>query len=488
MVQFYRNIFNYILFYLCINLSLQQDIKNLIKILVDKSSSSFYINASFDKLNSFILPLKIELNDLTTSIECNISSNNIIEKVKESTTANILNVSQNEIISCSNDICYKLVYDENKCDESLDNICSYISSYNYNYNKINIGIYIKHYFNIFLNDINFIQKNNILPIGCIENNINENNTAGVLSLGGDNYGFLYHFYKENNYKVNDSFFAICLDPEEGGYLTFGESTNKYHLNDDLPLNFKYNIKGSYYILKIQNMFFNHDNFNKEEYNAIFNMNNKYTYVNKNIINNLFLLFKEFLTKEILDKYQLNLDLNINDLNTYGICFVNKNLEDKQFKEKLFIIFPPLFFGIQNKYYKLNSEYYLYEKNKNKDIYCIGLLPNGKNEELIELGLNFMYSHELIFNFSKKEIIVYESNCSMKPTKKKIEVKLESKYTKINGYLKILIFILIIIVLFLIFVIFRLKKRRSFLCIKLIGKEVTNEDINLFFKTNYEIIK
>ena len=472
----------YILFYLCFIISYQQEIPYLIKILNNNSSSPcFYINASFNKDNSIILPLKIELNSQTTSIFC--------EKLPQ--------LEENRAITCSDNLCYKLFYDEEKCYESLENKCSFISLYKYDFdnNKYNSGIYIQHYFNLFINDKNTIIKNNILPIGCIENNfnsINENINSGILSLGGEIYSFLPHFYKENGYKENNSYFSLCLDPEEGGYLTIGNLTDQYHLNNDLPINFKYDIKNSYYIFTINNMFFNHDNFNKEEYNAIFNMDIEYTYVNRNIINNLYILFKKYLTTNLLKKYQLDITIynkNIN-IDLYGICFKNNNIKDIQFKEKLFTIFPPLFFGIGNKYYKWNSEYYLYKSDNNKEEYCVGLLYNekrNKTEEMIELGLNFMYGHELIFNFTKKEILVYESNCSMKK-KKKIDIKLESKYDKINGYLKYIIIILVILLIFLVFIICRISKRKTTLCSKCFGKKVTNEEINQFFNSNYNVIK
>ena len=471
----------YIIFYLCFIFTLQQEFPNLIKLQLNNSSSPFfYINASFSKDNSIILPLKIELNSATTSIYCNY-----LPMLTEDIT-----------ITCSENLCYKLFYDEEICDESLENKCSFTSLYKYDFdnNKNNSGIYIQYYFNIFINDTNAKNKNNILPIGCIKNNFNSFNekiNSGILSLGGEAYSFLPHFYKENGYKENNSYFAICLDPEEGGYLTIGNLTDKYHLNNDLPINFKYDIKNSYYIFKINNMFFNHDNFNKEEYEAIFNMNIEYTYVNKNIINNLYILFKNYLTTKLLEKYQLDLTINNNNINISGICFTNNNVKDIQFKEKLFTIFPPLLIEIENKYYKWNSEYYLYNNsNENKEEYCIGLLPNEKrikDKEIIEFGLNYMYGHELIFNFSKKEILVYESNCSMKQ-KKKIDIELDSEYDDINNYLIIFIIILIIFIIFLVFLIYRLINRKSTLCIKLFGNKVTNEEINQFFNSNYNVIK
>ena len=472
----------YILFYLCFLISFQQEIPYLIKIFNNKSSSTyFYINSSFSKDNSIILPLKIELNSQTTSIFC--------EKLPK--------LEEKRPITCSDNICYKLFFDEEKCYKSLDNKCSFISLYKYdfdNYKNIS-GIYIQHYFNLFINDKNAINKNNILPIGCIENNfnfINENFNSGILALGGEIYSFLPHYYKENGYKENNSYFSICLDPEEGGYLTIGNLTDQYHLNNDLPISFKYDIKNSYYLLTINNMFFNHDSFNKEEYNAILNMDIEYTYVNKKIINNLYNLFKQYLTTNLLKKYQLDITISNKNINSdsYGICFINNNINDIQFKEKLFTIFPPLFIGFGNKYYKWNSEYYLYKNNNNNQEYCIGLLSNekrNKNEDIIELGLNFMYGHELIFNFTKKEILVYESNCSMKQ-KKKIDIKLESKYNTINGYLKYIIIFLVILIIFLVFIICRISKRKTTLCSKCFGKKVTNEEINLFFNSNYNIIK
>ena len=168
--------------------------------------------------------------------------------------------------------------------------------------------------------------------------------------------------------------------------------NKFHLNNDLPLNFKYDIKYSYYIFKINNMFFNHQNFNKEEYEAIFNMEIQYSYVKKAIIINLYNLFEKFLSEKLLEKYELDLTINNKDLDLYGICFINNNKKYSKFKEKIFALFPPLFIWIQNRFYEWNSEYYLYKKenkDKNKEEYCIGLLPNEKrikqNEEIVELG-------------------------------------------------------------------------------------------------------
>lgn len=241
------------------------------------------------------------------------------------------------------------------------------------------------------------------------------------------------------------------------------------------------------------MFFNHQNFNKEEYEAIFNMEIQYSYVKKAIIINLYNLFEKFLSEKFLEKYELDLTINNKDLDLYGICFINNNKKDSQFKEKIFALFPPLFIGIQNRFYEWNSEYYLYKKenkDKNKEEYCIGLLPNEKrikqNEEIVELGTNFMYGHELIFNFTKKEIIVYESNCAMKSNKKK-DIIIESKYDKINGYLKIIIIILVILSLFMVLIICRLSKRTS-LCNRFFGKKITNEEINQFFNINYAIIQ
>ena len=71
------------------------------------------------------------------------------------------------------------------------------------------GIYIQNYFNIF-NDTKSIEKNKILPIGCIENKnneFNENINYGIFSLGRNIYSFLLHFYKENNSKESNSFFS-----------------------------------------------------------------------------------------------------------------------------------------------------------------------------------------------------------------------------------------------------------------------------------------
>lgn len=469
----------YLIFYLCFLESLQQEIPHLIKLFVEKSSSPFfYINASFNKDNSIILPLKIELNSAITSINCQ----------------NLSTYPENAEITCQDYICYKLLYDEEKCDESTKNKCSFNSLYKYDFNKKNSGYFIQHYFNIFINDSNAIEKKNLLPIGCLEYNYNTYNESivnGIFSLNGEIYSFLTHFYKENGYKMNNSYFSICLDPEEGGYLTIGSLTEKYHLNSDLPIIFKYDIKDSYYMFKINNMFFNYGNFNKDEYKAIINMNNEYTYVNKNIINSLFDLFKSYLTEKLLEKYQLDLSINNNNLSSYGICFVNNNIKDIYFKEKLYSIFPPLFIEIGNKFFKWDSEYYLYKNNNsNKEEYCIGLLSNEnrfKAEEIIEFGLNYMYGHELIFNFSKNEIVVYESNCSMKP-KKKFDIKLKSKYEILNRFLIILIIILVIFMLFLVFIVCRLAKRKSSLCIKLFGNKVTNEEINQFFTSNYNVIK
>ena len=422
-----------ILFFICSLISAQQDNPHLIKILVYKSFKNyFYINTSFDKDNANILPLKLELNSLTTSILCQ----------------NLKTFSEENIITCEQSLCYKLHYNEEICDESSENKCSFFISYDFDKNENMSGYYYINYFNIFLNDTHFKEKNNLLPIGCIENNINifnENITSGIFSLGGNIYSFLPHFYKENNFKGNNSFFSICLDPEEGGYLSFGNIIEKYHLNNDLPINFNYDIKDSYYMFKINNMFFNHDIFNKEEYEALFNLDLEYSYINKEIISNLNDLFENYLTKDILKKYQLDLIINNNDIDLYGICFLNNNKKDNQFKDKLITIFPPLFIGIQYKYYKWNSEYYLYKKNNTeKEEYCIGLLSNEKrinneNGKIVEFGANFMYGHELIFNYTKKEILIYESNCAMKP-KNKIDIKLDSKYEKMNLYLKIIIVI------------------------------------------------
>ena len=489
----------YILFYICILKSLQQnkETENIIKILVDKSSSSyyFYIISSFDKHNSIIVPLKIELNTLTTSVVCkNISPNNLISSIK-SNKLDLPQASLNDfMITCSDNICYKLFYDEEICENSSKNKCSFNSLYKYYYlHQNDRGAYIKHYFNPFINgSSSLIKEDSILPIGCIENYVgsfNENITSGIFSLGGENYSFLAHFYKENNFGKNNTFFSICLDPDEGGYLTIGNLTDKYHINNDAPISFKYDIKHSFYIFEVNNMFFYHESFNKEKYRAILNTNDEFTYLSKKIINDLYLLFKKYLTEELLKTYQLDLIMNENDtLDTNGICFSNSNPKDYQFKQKLFLILPPIYIGIENNFYRWNSEYYLYDI-KNKNELCIGILSNENRikDNIVEFGANFMFGHELIFNFIKKEITVYESNCSMKP-KNKITIKLESKYEKINKIMRIIVIFMIIFIFFLIFVICRLRRRRGTLCIKFLGKEVTNEEINQFFNTNYNFIK
>jgi len=473
----------YILFYICILKSLQQnkEPENIIKILVSKSSSPyyFYINSSFDKDNSLIIPLKIELNTLATSVLCNnISPSNDLT------------------ITCSDNICYKLFYDEKTCENSSKNKCSYNSLYKYYHSYQNdMGIYIKHYFSPFINGSNLIKDDSILPIGCIEDYVgsfNENITSGIFSLGGDNYSFLAHFYKENKFGKNNTFFSICLDPDEGGYLTMGNLTDKYHIKNNAPINFKYDVEHSFYLFEVNNMFFYHEAFNKEKYRAILNTNSEFSYFSQDIINNLYILFRNYLSDELLQKYQLDLTMNENDaLDTNGICFINKNPKDYQFNQKLQLILPPLFIGIENNYYKWNSEYYLYDDIKNKNELCVGILSNKNrnkdNEEIIEFGANFMFGHEIIFNFIKKEITVYESNCSMKP-KNKINIKLDSNYGKMNEIMKVIVIIMIIFIIFLFFVICRLRRRRGTLCIKFLGKEVTNEEINQFFNTNYNFIK
>ena len=86
--------------------------------------------------------------------------------------------------------------------------------------------------------------------------------------------------------------------------------------------------------------------------------------------------------------------------------------------------PPLYIGIGNNYYKWTSEYYLndlygLDNIKNKNELCVGILNNeNKNkDDIVEFGANFMFGHELMFDFIKKEITVHESNCSMKPKSK-----------------------------------------------------------------------
>ena len=94
------------------------------------------------------------------------------------------------------------------------------------------------------------------------------------------------------------------------------------------------------------MFFYHESFNKEKYRAILNTNDEFTYLSKKIINDLYLLFKKYLTEELLKTYQLDLIMNENDtLDTNGICFSNSNPKDYQFKQKLFLILPPIYIGI-----------------------------------------------------------------------------------------------------------------------------------------------
>ena len=502
----------YILLYICICIlkSLQQNTQseNIIKILVDKSFSPyyFYINSSFDNHNSKIIPLKIELNTLSTSVVCNyISPNYLLNSIK-SNPLDLPPESLNDFtITCSDNICYKLFYDENICENSSKNKCSYNSLYKYyHFYQSDRGVYIKYYFNPFINgSSSLIKEDNLLPIGCIENHVdsfNGNITSGIFSLGGDSYSFLAHFYKENNFGKNNTFFSICLDPDEGGYLTMGGDltlTEKYHINTDSPINFKYDVKHSFYVFEVNNFFFNHESFNKEKYKAILNTNSEYTYLNKKIINDLYTLFKKYLTDELLKRYQLDLTMNQNENDTLDmnrICFVNNNPEDYQFKQKLYLILPPLYIGIGNNYYKWTSEYYLndlygLDNIKNKNELCVGILSNeNKNkDDIVEFGANFMFGHELMFDFIKKEITVHESNCSMKP-KSKINIKLESKYEKMNKIMKIIVIVMIIFIVFLIFVICRLRRRRGTLCIKFLGKEVTNEEINQFFNTNYNFIK
>lgn len=138
-------------------------------------------------------------------------------------------------------------------------------------------------------------------------------------------------------------------------------TDKYHINTDAPIIFKYDVKHSFYLFEVNNFFFNHETFNKEKYKAKLNTNSEYIYLNKKIINDLYTLFKKYLADELLKKYQLDLTMNQNENDTLvinKICFVNNNPEDYQFKQKLYLILPPLYIGIGNNYYKWTSEYYL----------------------------------------------------------------------------------------------------------------------------------
>ena len=136
----------------------------------------------------------------------------------------------------------------------------------------------------------------------------------------------------------------------GGNLTL---TDKCHINTDAPIIFKNDVKHSFYLFEVNNFFFNHEIFNKEKYKAILNTNSEYIYLNKKIINDLYTLFKKYLTDELLKNYQLDLSMNQNENDTLDIkriCFVNYNPEDYQFNQKLYLILPPLYIGIGNNYY------------------------------------------------------------------------------------------------------------------------------------------
>ena len=411
------------------------------------SQFGFYINASLDKNNFKIVPLKIELNSLITFLPCGYNYNNII--------------------SCLDELCYKLYYNEEICDNSLNNNCSFKSTIN---NQSISGIYINHY-------LNLQDYFSTLPVGCIEEN------EGIFGLGGDTFSFLLHFYRTNNFNQSNSFFSINLDKEEGGFIIFGKKLNQFHINEHSYINFDYSIKDSFYIFDIGNIIINNKLISDEKYEAIININKEYTYMNPNIIKKLVIYIKNYLTKDLLQIYKLDIIIKSN---SKGICFINKNIvSDTQFNEKLFIIFPDLYINIRNKYYRWKSEHYLYEKNKNE--YCLGFFPTQNDLDIIEFGANFMYGYDFIFNFSNKQIYIYESNYT-DILKNKKDCQNVSKYVLINKIYRYVIIFLSFISIILIFIIYRLKRRRSFLCIKFIGKEVTNEDINFFINTNYNIIK
>ena len=108
----------------------------------------------------------------------------------------------------------------------------------------------------------------------------------------------------------------------GGNLTL---TDKCHINTDAPIIFKNDVKHSFYLFEVNNFFFQSWN----------------------------ILFKKYLTDELLKKYQLDLSMNQNENDTLDIkriYFVNYNPEDYQFNQKLYLILPPLYIGIGNNYY------------------------------------------------------------------------------------------------------------------------------------------
>ena len=440
---------------------------NIIKIYTKESlNKSYYIDISLSNDTSLTFPFKLQLNSLVTSMICpNISPNDLLE---ENDFNELPIISNNSILPCDDNLCYKLSFNNINCQKNIP--CSFTN-----------GIYVNQYLNPFIK-ANFT-INNKLPIGCIINNNNsfyEKDSVGIFGLGGEYYSFLPHFYKDFNFAKNQYFFTLCLSHDEG-YLTFGEQINSFHKSKQMPGNFYYEVENSNYTFKIGYLFFDYEVFNKAKYKSILDINSEFSYIKENIILNLFKIMQKFINKNknFFKKYLIDFELKY--FSNKGICFINKK-NYNNLKNYLQNFLPPLYIGIGNKFFRWKSEYYLY---KNENNYCIGLLPINENDEFI-FGANFMYDHEFLFNFSSREILYIESNCNMKNENKKNFV-FETIYTKLNKVLKFFIFVLLFLIVFLFYIVRRLRKRRSTLCIKFIGKEVTTNEINDFFMSNYDVI-
>ena len=308
---------------------------------------------------------------------------------------------EHDIINCQNNTCQNYPY-----SSCINKQCNF--EYNYNNSTIK-GVYVNQH-------ISFLEetKSNNFPIGCTQSETNDfstQNANGILGLNDNENSFTYLLYKNNI--IQKRIFSICLNQNEGGYLSFGKIEEEYHYQRSKSKNviisyIPYKIfENGKYSLEINSI-------NIEKRNNLLNNNEKQksiidslsvkTHLTESIYNNL---INDFLFQCLSNKDNCN---NIKKDENFGYC--------SNFKSKQKIIktinkyWPNIIIGFNGYNHVLSPQnYFIAYSTSNYIKACIGF--EKTNHDYNILGTTFLNGYDVIFDNDNKRIGFVESKCQFK---------------------------------------------------------------------------
>lgn len=346
---------------------------------------TLYIGEEKKPLN-FLLDTSSSLISYQSTIYSSLSSPNF-KKTEEK-----------DVINCQNDTCPNYPY--SFCS---NNQCYY--EYNYK-NSTFKGKYVDKYISLSTE-----MESHIFPMGCFNSDNNEyfySDADGILGLNYNN-SFINLLYQRKDIQKN--LFTICMNSNQGGYLSFGEIIE----NKKEEKNYRKNIINYvYYSLSQDGMYKlsmtsfhigdGLDLLNGNEVDSVIDSLSTKTYLTESLYNKF---VKEFLLKCQKMKNNCN---NIQKVEKVGFCSI--------FKSKQKIInsidkyWPQIIIAVNGYNLFLRPKnYFVAYVSSGKINACVGFGKSNANYNI--LGSSFMNGYDVIFDNENKRIGFIESNCDIK---------------------------------------------------------------------------